>query len=143
MKKSITCPTLEGTLSRKSVPAIEGHSERWYGRVPANVLFDKDISDGAKVLFGIMSLKVFQGNVTTVGVRHLATMTGKSKSVIHRLITELVTIGHVAPSPETKRGQRGFYTLTSPVFAQKQRAGVQEIVSSPSGGRRLASVRSA
>lgn len=92
-----------------------------------------------------MSLKVFQGNAATVGIRKLATLTGKSKSTIHRLLQELHEAGHIAPAGR-KRGQRGYYVLTSPVFGQKQRqlnteGGTEELVSMPR--RRLATARPA
>ena len=38
---------------------------------------------------------------------------------------------------------RRIYHLQSAVFGQKQRAGIEEVISSPSGGRRLATVRRA
>ena len=38
---------------------------------------------------------------------------------------------------------RETFVLTSLVFGQKQRAGVEEVISSPSKGRRFASVRTA
>jgi hypothetical protein len=115
-----------------------GHSALWHGRQPANVLLDKNLSDRAKVIYGIMTLKVFQGNASAIGVRHLAKLTGKSKSVIHRIINELLASGHVEQQ-KVNRGQRGLYILTSPVFGQKQTAGFEEVSQAPNGRKRMVS----
>ena len=90
-------------------------------------------------MFGILSLKTFQGNVATLGVRKLADLSGKGKSTVNRALRELAEIGHIRPA-ERKRGQRGFYVLTSPVFAQKQ-GEADEIISRPR--KRLVSVKTA
>jgi hypothetical protein len=42
-----------------------------------------------------------------------------------------------------RRGERELYVLNSLVFGQKQRAGIEEVISSPSRTPRLASVRTA
>lgn len=57
-----------------------------------------------------------------------------------RRLRELEEAGHIEKAPAVK-GKRAFYVLTSPVFGQKQRDGVQETARAPSGGRRLVSVR--
>lgn len=145
-KKSITCPTQEGTLPVKSVPPIAGHSVRWHGRTPANILLDTEMSDFGSRIFGILSLKTFQGNIATLGVRKLADLTKRSKSAVHRAIQELIKSGHVAQASKV-RGQRAQYMLTSPVFGQKQRdinsgkSSKEEIVSGPRN--RLATARTA
>lgn len=137
-KESITCPTQDGTLSTKSVPPIVGHSVKWHGRTPANALLSQDLSDFAKVVFGIMSLKVFHGNISTMGMRKLAQLCRTSKSRVHRAIAELAAEGHIAPAPKN-RGQRGCYVLTSPVFGAKDRAGdVEEVIVSGPGRRQVA-----
>ena len=136
MKESITCPTQNGTLKVKSVPPIAGHSAKWHRRSPANLLLDNNVSDVAKTLFGILSLKTYQGNVSTLGIRKLAELSGKSKSSVHRAIQELSISGQIQPVAR-QRGQRGYYVLTSEVFAQKQGKKF-EVVSYPR--KRLVSV---
>lgn len=137
-KKSITCPTQDGTLLGESVPLWMGHSELWHGRTPADILLNPDIGDFEKVVYGILSLKTYQGNIATVGVRRLAVLTKRSKSKVHRAVKELIALGHVRQAPKI-RGQRTRYMLTSPVFGQKQRTGMEETAPAPSGGRRLVS----
>lgn len=135
-KKSITCPTQDGTLSGNSVPPIAGHSVKWHGRTPANILLDQEMSDLATRIFGILSLKTFQGNIATLGVRKLETLTGRGRSIVHRALQELAKAGHIAPASKT-RGQRAQYVLTSPVFGQKQRdlnsgkSSTEDLVSHP------------
>jgi hypothetical protein len=42
---------------------------------------------------------------------------------------------------DCRRGERELYVLTSMAFGQKQRAGIEEVISGPSRTPRLASMR--
>lgn len=113
-----------------------------YGRIPMEILVDLSLNSEAVRVYGMLASSVFQGNVATVGMRRIGKLIGKSPATVMRRLRELEAAGHIKVPPQ-RLGQRGFYELLSPVFAQKQRAGIEEVVSSPSGGRRLASVRTA
>lgn len=126
------------TVSDKSV----SRKLKRYGRIPMNLLLDKSVSSEAVRIYGILAASVFQGNVATIGMRRIGALIGKSPATVMRRLRELTEATHIKPG-QRKNGQRAFYVLTSPVFGQKQRAGVEELVSSPSRGRRLASVRTA
>lgn len=113
-----------------------------YGRIPMELLLDRAVNSGAVRVYGLLASSVFQGNVATVGMRRIGKLIGKSPATVMRRLRELEAAGHIKTSPQ-RSGQRGFYELTSPVFSQKQRAWIEEIISSPSRGRRLASARTA
>lgn len=86
-------------------------------------------------------MSVYQGNVTRMGQRLIAQQLGLSKNTVTAAIRELAQRGHVAVDGSGKAAR--WYQLTSPVFASKQRAGVEEVVARPGGARRLVSVRKA
>ena len=127
------------TVRKKSVSFKVKRSARWYGRVPASVSLDLSVSSDAVRIYSLLALSVYQGNIARVGMRQLGKIIGKSAATVKRRIVELVKAGHLKPNTG-KSGERAFYELTSPVFGQKQRSGVTEVVSSPSRGRRYASL---
>lgn len=127
------------TVSGKSVSSKMKRSVRWHGRIPASVLLDKELSSEAVRVYGLLALSVYQGTVAYVGMREIGRIIGKSAATVKRRIDELAAREHIVPRPG-KNGQRSHYHLTSPVFGQKQRAGVTEVVSAPSGGQRYASI---
>lgn len=86
----------------------------------------------------MLALDVFEGRTASVGMRQLGKLLGKSAQTVQRRIGELVKADHVKIAP-MEFGKRATYVLTSPVFAQKQ-GKVNVVVSSPRGGKRLASV---
>lgn len=130
MKHVYNTRPLQGrTVSAQSVRSRAGRSPTWYGRIPVSVLLDDAMSDRAKVAYGILSLKTFQGNIASIGVRELGKMLGICKSTTKVAVDELIAAGHIKAHHEN--GKRAVYELTSPVFAQKQRAGVNAIVSYP------------
>lgn len=115
-------------------------TEKWYGRTPATVSFDLSMSSDAVRVFSVMALFVFQGNIVAIGLRELGKLCGISAASAMRRVKELEAGGHVRVK-RGSNGQRAHYELVSPVFAQKQRAGVEEVVETPSGARRMVSVR--
>lgn len=110
-----------------------------YARVPFDVLADKRISARAVRVYAVIAGSAWQGNFAQVGKRRLSELAACSERLAVAAVKELVNAGHIERS-QVKRGQRAGYLLTSPVFGQKQRDGVKEIVSSPRGGRRMVSV---
>ncbi len=113
-----------------------------YARVPLEVLVDRRISARAVRIYAIIAGSAWQGNFAQIGKRRLSELASCSERLAVDAIKELVKSGHIDKAP-AKRGQRSGYLLTSPVFGQKQRDGVKEIVSSPRGGRRMVSVGAA
>lgn len=138
MKKSITCPTQGGTVTAKSVTSKMGRSPLWHSRVPAAVSLNLEISDRAVRVYSVLALKTYQGNIASIGLRQLARLIGVGRMSAQRAVKELIAVGHVKIQ-EGASGQRAWYELTSPVFAQKQRAGAEAVVEYPR--RRLVSVR--
>lgn len=135
-EKSITCHAQSVTVSAKSVTSRAGRSPKWHGRVPADVSLDLSVSSDAVRIYAILALKTFQGNISTIGLRQIGKLIGRSRTTIQRRVQELVNAGHVAVS-DADNGQRSHYELLSPVFGQKQRTGAPaETVSYPR--RRLA-----
>jgi len=83
---------------------------------------------------------VWQGSTARMGTRLLAAYTGAARRLVVESLRRLETRGHLQKAAG-RRGQRPIYVLTSPVFGQKQSAGIEEIIGSPSRALRLASVR--
>lgn len=136
---SITCFTQDETVLAKSVSSRVKRSPGWYGRTPASVSLDVSISSEACRVYSIMALKTFQGSVAKIGMRQLGILIGKSPATAMRRVKELVSAGHLRVSRK-ENGKRCWYEFTSPVFAQKQRAGIQEVIHYPR--KRMVSVRS-
>lgn len=90
-------------------------------------------------MYGFLSLDVYQGNIARVGMRLIGRLLDMSPMTVKRRIDELAHAGHIERHP-IKNGHRAYYMLTSPVFAQKQRAGTKEVVSCPRGHRRMVSI---
>jgi hypothetical protein len=111
-----------------------------YARTPKTVLTDTALSDRSVRVYGVLAMSVFQGNVARVGLRRIGKLIGCSRNSAHRAIQELVNQGHISAGA-VNAGERSYYVLNSMLFAQKQRAGVDEVVSYPH--RRLVSVRTA
>lgn len=99
-----------------------------YGRIPLTVLMDKDLTATDIRVYAGMAYWVRQGDICNKPHAEIALVAGG---------------GHISAAIANRAKTVCSYQLNSLVFGQKQRAGVQEIVSSPSGGRRLASVRTA
>jgi len=110
-----------------------------YARTPESLLHDRVLSGTARLVYVEMALHVWQGSVARIGQRRIAQNLGFSRGRVSRGIEELAERGHVTV---TGTGQsRRTYVLKSPVFSQKQ-GRETVVVSSPSGGRRYASVGS-
>ena len=130
------------TVSSESVTSKLKRSPRWHGRIPAAVLLDPGLDTLSVRVYGVLSLSVWQGNQSYIGMRLIAELCGVSAPTVMRRLATLEARGHIKTS-KSGNGKRSFYCLTSPVFGQKQRDGEHVIVSQPSGRKRLVSVRAA
>ena len=109
-----------------------------YARVPDSVLLNHGLSMTARCVYGVLARHVFQGTTANIGQRRIANLLGVHVGTVNRALHELEEHEHI-----TIRGRgngRRIYHLRSLVFGQKQRAGVEEVISSPSRTPRLASV---
>jgi len=112
-----------------------------YARVPDSVLRDDALSTSARCVYAVLARYTFQGTTVSIGHRRIAGILGLHKETVGTAIHELEEGKHIVIRGRGKA--RRVYHLQSTVFGQKQRAGVEEVISSPSGGRRLATVRRA
>ena len=106
-----------------------------------SVLFDEGLSVTARCVYAVLSRYVYQGATVKIGQRRIAKLLGVHVETVNVAIHELEDRRHIAIQGEGKA--RLLYHLSSFVFGQKQRAGVEEVISSPSRMRRFASVRRA
>jgi hypothetical protein len=127
----------------KSEQKVYGKSEQGdaekYARIPDSVLFDDGLSVAGRAVYCVLARYVFQGTTVKIGQRRIAHVLGMHVETVNGAIHELEEREHIAI-----RGQgqsRRVYCLRSSVFGKKQCAGVDEVISSPSGGRRFASAR--
>jgi len=112
-----------------------------YARVPDSVLRDSTLSPAARCVYALLSRYTYQGTTVSIGHRRIAGLLGFHKETVGIAIRELELQRHIVIRGKGKA--RRVYHLRSLIFGQKQRAGIEEVISSPSGMRRLASVRSA
>lgn len=117
-------------MDRKS-----GHEH--YNRLPDSVLMDGGVTPAARCVYAFLAGCVHQGTVARVGQRRIAVRLHFSRSTVEAALAQLEEAGHVKSVGVAR--SRGMYHLTSNIFGQKQRAGVEELISAPR--KRLASVR--
>jgi DNA-binding MarR family transcriptional regulator len=86
-----------------------------------------------------MARRVYQGTTVKIGQRQIAKQLGCDVKTVNRAIHELEKHTYITIIGNGKA--RRTYHLHSSVFGKKQRAGIEEVISSPSGTPRLASVR--
>jgi hypothetical protein len=115
-------------------------SREQYSRIPREVLSDRRLNGRDIRVYAVLAVFCWQGSVAAVGKRLIAKRAGCAERLVVASLKHLEVTGHIHKTA-VKRGQRGIYHLLSPVFGQKQRAGLYEMVVSPDGRRRLASVR--
>lgn len=110
-----------------------------YARIPDSVLHDTALSVTARCVYGILSRYTYQGTTVSIGHRRMASLLGIHKETVGNAIQELEGRKHIVIRGSGK--SRRVYHLESSVFGQKQRADIQELISSPSRTPRLATVR--
>lgn len=110
-----------------------------YARVPDSVLFDGKLSLAARSVYAVLARHTFQGTTVNMGQRRIAKLLGIHTETVNLALHELEQRRHICIRGAGKA--RRVYHLCSMVFGQKQRAGIEEVISSPSRTPRLASVR--
>ena len=118
--------------------SVQGGVEK-YARLPDSVLFDRGLSMSARSVFGVLARHAFQGTTVRMGQRRIASLLGAHVETVNLAIQELEARQHICIRGAGKA--RRVYHPRSAIFGQKQRAGVEEVISSPSRTPRLASVR--
>jgi hypothetical protein len=114
-------------------------SRSQYSRVPREVSGDRRLKPRDVRVYGVLAGCCWQGSTAQVGKRLLAKLACCAERLIIASLKKLEATGHIKKHP-VRRGKRGRYVLLSSVFGQKQRAGVEEVVSGPHG-QYLATVR--
>lgn len=122
---------------KSSQKVAEKSSHSGYARTPREVLLDKDLSHSATRVYARIALDVKQGTTAKLGQRLIAKDLGMDRSTVAAALAELQAQGHLVIVGTGQR--RRVYHLKSAVFGQKQGC-VTEVVSSPSGGKRYASI---
>jgi hypothetical protein len=112
-----------------------------YSRVPSEVSADRRLKPRDVCVYAVLATFCWQGSVAQVGKRLIARLAGCAERLVISSLHNLRSAGHIEKQPGQLRGQRGRYVLLSPVFGQKQRAGVEEVAMGRSGRRRLVAVR--
>jgi len=112
-----------------------------YARLPREVICDPELKLLDIRVYCMLAGSVWQGNTARMGTRLLASYVRASRRLVVESLQRLEKRRYLEKAA-ARRGQRQMYVLLSPVFGQKQRAGIQEVISSPSRTPRLASVRS-
>ena len=139
------------TASESESLAASLRAQKNYGKLPASVLHDRRLSKTARLVYAELALWVFQGNVARRGQRAIANAIGVRQMSVSTAIWQLMEAGHIriANTELWQRGLmsttqakhcRGVYELLSSVFGSKQRDGITEVISSPRGSRRFASL---
>jgi DNA-binding MarR family transcriptional regulator len=116
----------------------QGNSEK-YARMPESVLFDSGLSVTARCVFAVLARYAYQGTTVRIGQRRIAGLLGVHVETVNVALHQLESRKHISINGSGK--DRRSYHLHSPVFGQKQRAGFEEVISSPSRMPRLATVR--
>lgn len=123
----------------KTAPQSGSKTAPRYARVPTSVIHDVMLGAASIAVFSEMALWVFQGTTCSIGQRAIAKRLGLSRNTVSEAIKNLVERGHVEMCRPESRGRRPVYVLTSQIYGQKQ-GKESVVVSSPSGGRRFASI---
>lgn len=84
-----------------------------HGKIPDSVLFDKDLSDAAKVVYGALARHSFREGLGNIGQTLIAKMIGISQSSVSRHIAELVSRKHVEITANGNGRRSGFKLLSN------------------------------
>jgi hypothetical protein len=69
--------------------------EGFYYTIPSDIFFDKNLSDKAKLLFGLVANFCNKYGKCFVSNKHLGETLDRSESTISRLVSELVDAGYL------------------------------------------------
>jgi hypothetical protein len=105
-----------------------------YARVPREVVCDEDLKLRDVRVYCMLAGSVWQGSTASVGTRLIASCIHASRRLVIESLRRLEARGHIRKAA-ARRGKREVYVLLSPVFGQKQRAGIEEKAMGPSGPR--------
>lgn len=83
-----------------------------------------------RCVYGVLARHAFQCTTANIGQRRIATLLSVHLGTVNRSLHELEERQHIA-TRGTGKGRR-IYHLCCAVFGQKQRAGIEEVISSPS-----------
>ena len=114
------------------------HGEHW-NRLPDSVLYDRGLSLACRCVYAVLAGSMHQGTVAKMGQRRISKLLGIHQETAALALRDLAAGGHITITGSGNL--RRTYHLHSDVFGQKQRAGIPEVISSPSRTPRLASVR--
>lgn len=147
--RGVTTPAESDSLENvynvygKSEHKAFGNSEHLpvekYARVPDSVLCDAALSPAARCVYGMLARFAYQGTTVRIGQRRISKLLGIHIETVNVAIHELERRRHIAirGAGNTRR----IYHLWSSVFGKKQRAGIEEVIGSPSEVPRLGSTR--
>jgi hypothetical protein len=110
-----------------------------YAKVPREVAVDRGLKRLDLSVYCMLAGSVWQGNVARIGQRLIARCLHMGRRHVDDSLERLEARGHVKAAI-TRHGQRGAYMLTSPVFNEMQRAGIQQTAVGPQGRLRLVTV---
>jgi DNA-binding MarR family transcriptional regulator len=124
---------------QKAYGGSELGSAARYSRLPDLILLDKGLSPAARCVYAVLARETFQGTTASIGQRRIAGLLGLHVETVNRALHQLESRRHISIRGVGKN--RRTYHLHSMVFGQKQRAGIEEVISSRSRTPRLASIR--
>lgn len=116
-------------------------SRNKYARVPREVFTDPRLEPRDVRVYCILASSCWQGSVAQVGKRKIAKEACCAECKALSSLRKLEATGHIQKHTGRRQGQRARYVLLSPVFGQKQRSDVDEVVTHPDGRRRLVALR--
>ncbi len=111
-----------------------------YWRIPKSVGECHELTAHARCVYGLLASKVRQGNIAKIGQREMARRLGFSRSTIQAAVQQLKELSFIAESENRSHRDSATFELMSNIFARKQGEGIETVVSSPRGGRRLVTV---
>jgi hypothetical protein len=112
-----------------------------YARVQREVYTDPRLEARGVRIYCVLASSCWQGSVAQVGKRLIAKEACCAECDVISSLRKIEAAGHIQKHAGRRRGHRAMYVLLSSVFGQKQRAGVEEVVSGPDGRLRLVTVR--
>jgi predicted transcriptional regulator len=112
--------------------------KRKYARVPWEVACDEFLKPLDVRVYCIISGGTYQGSTCKIGTRRIAEFVHASRRLVIESIDRLEQRGHIQRNSRNRA--RGTYFLSSEIFSQKQRAGIEEVALGPNCPR-LVSVR--
>lgn len=87
-----------------------------FGKIPAHVILDAEITHGARSVFAVLALLAGGGNTCRVSKSELSEAFGTDRKRLRLFLEQLEKAGHIRWNRE-----RSEITLAAPVFAQEDR----------------------